>query len=807
MQWKAFHQNWEFMHGEPSSIPMIPQKTETVSLPHDFMIAGDVSPDAPGGSETGFYRGGIGSYTKYLACTEDDLQQRRVLYFDGCFGSVKVVVNGHMLFRHHYGYTPFTVGIDSVLKTGKNRITVTAADSSEPNSRWYSGAGLYRKVWLLTAPALHIAPDGIFVRTMRVENGTATLFATVAIQNDGETDRTETVTVSVTEKGSDAVRVSASATVMVPAKKQAQANLILTVPKAKLWDVDTPNLYELHASVGGDSDCAAFGIRTIATDAKNGLRLNGRTVKLKGGCLHHDNGILGAAAHRDSEYRKARLHKQNGFNAIRFAHNPPSREMLDACDELGLLVIDEAFDVWNMEKNPYDFSQYFEAEWERELGAMIRRDRNHPSVFLWSIGNEIPEQGGLSGGYETSRKLTAFVRKLDDSRPVGGSVCSFFRGLDDAENAKYWQSILQNAAELQKNGMVNLDCPYGKAIWDERTAPFVEPWDVVGYNYLRYHYEPTHEKHPDRVICCTESKPRELVEYWADVERLDYLIGDFEWTSMDYLGEAGIGNSFYVKPDQVAATMQTMQRRTYPARAAEAGDFDLCGFEKPQLSFRRIVWGSGETFIAVTDPAHYGKVELLGRYGWPDCAHSWTWPAEPGAPVHAEVYSRGHEVELFVNGRTLGRKKTEAFRAAFELCYEPGTLRAVSYRADGTMLSEDTLETFGAPERLYLTAESGTVLPADGDALCYVDVGITDAQGNPIAYAEDRLTASYSGDGTLLAFGSARPTTEENYTTGAITAYKGRALAVIRAPQSAGEGTLDVVGETTGEVKLTIRFV
>jgi len=697
MKWNNFSHNWEFLHGEPSSIPMMPQKKEIVSLPHDFMIAGDVSPKAVGGAETGFYSGGIGSYTKYLELAETDLAEKHILYVEGCFGSTKVVVNGHILARHHYGYTPFTVDLDPVLKPGKNRVTVTAADTNEPNTRWYSGAGLYRKVWLLTAPKLHIAPDGIFVRTERIEDGTAILRADIALCNESAEEREATVSVSVCEKGSEVCAASAEASISIPAGETKTVELSLTVPSAKLWDIDDPNLYTLTATVDGDQDSADFGIRTLTVDAEHGLRLNGRTVKLKGGCLHHDNGILGAAAHRDSEYRKARLHKDNGFNALRFAHNPPSKDMLDACDELGLLVIDEAFDVWNMEKDTYDFSQYFEAEWQKELSAIIKRDRNHPCVFLWSIGNELPEQGGLSDGYETSRKLAAFVRALDDTRPVGGALCSFFRGLDDEDNAKYWQSIMANAAELQKNGMVNLDCPYGKEIWDERTAPFVKDWDVVGYNYLRYHYETSHEKHPERVICCTESKAREIVEYWADVERLPYLIGDFEWTSMDYLGEAGIGNSFYVEADQVAATMQAMHRAAYPARTAEAGDFDLCGFEKPQLHFRKIVWGSKETFIAVTDPKHHGKVEILGRYGWADCAHSWTWAAESGSPVKVEVYSAGSEVELFCNGVSLGRQAVKGFRAVFETVYTPGTLRAVSLGENGEVISEDALTTHGTP--------------------------------------------------------------------------------------------------------------
>ena len=330
---------------------------------------------------------------------------------------------------------------------------------------------------------------------------------------------------------------------------------------------------------------------------------------------------------------------------------------------------------------------------------------------------------------------------------------------------------------------------------------------MVGYNYLRYHYEPSHEKHPERVICCTESKPRELVEYWADVERLNYLIGDFEWTSMDYLGEAGIGNSFYVEPSEVAAKMQTMNRTAYPARTAECGDFDLCGFSKPQLAFRRIVWGSKETWIAVTDPRHHGKVELLGRYGWADCAHCWTWPVDPGSPVKVEVYSPGKTVELFLDGRSLGRQAVENYRAVFEAVYEPGTLRAVSYDENGDEISADEISTYGKAARLRIASEGSDTLPADGESLCYAAVEITDADGNFIPWAEDELTAEYTGEGTLLAFGSARPTTEENYSSGTITAYKGRALAVIRAADVKGQSRLTVNSKLFGESEMNLQFI
>lgn len=504
-----FNKDWEFQWGEPSNIPMMPAQKVKVDLPYDFMIGKDVSRDAAGGSGTGFYEGGTGSYTKMLEITEEECDRIHILSFDGCFGNTKVVVNGHMAFRHHYGYTPFEVELDRFLHVGSNRITVTAGNTNEPNSRWYSGAGLYRKVSLLTGEKVHIVPNGIYTYTKEIE-GSALQVVETTVKNETESEKSVKLKVEIVEKKTGDV-IAETVDFFVIEKKSCEVSHVeVRIENPLFWNVDTPNLYLAKVTVEEaehpemcDSDNVQFGIRKICVDAKNGFVINDKPMKLKGGCIHHDNGIVGAAAFRDSEYRKVMLHKKAGFNALRLAHNPASKELLNACDEIGMLVIEEAFDVWNMEKDYYDFSNYFEHEWETELSQMILRDRNHPCIFMWSIGNELPEQGGLSNGYETSEKLAAFTKKTDPTRYVGGALCSFFRGLDDTDNEKYWKSVMENAAAMRENGMVNLDCEFGQQIWDSYTAPFVKDWDIVGYNYLQYQYEPSHAAHPERVICCT----------------------------------------------------------------------------------------------------------------------------------------------------------------------------------------------------------------------------------------------------------------------------------------------------------------
>lgn len=849
---------WEFRKGEPSNFPEMPGDIRRVNLPHDFMIETDVAKDSVNGTNTGFYNGGTANYTKYIDVPKEWEDRRVLVSFDGVFGAAKVILNGHVMGKHHYGYTPFRVDLTGRIKPGeKNRLAVVVSNASQQDSRWYSGAGIYRHVELLEAPKLHIAPDGIYAHTDHIIGEDAFVIVETTVENHTARDRdlwVESAFHRLTETGDRELacgeRESARGAVKVhvPAGGSTVARTQVTVEHAAIWDIETPNLYRItarltarrpepgkNAGIGEaeqdgkdieqlsnaettvdeegilDTESTWFGIRTVTMDSKNGFVLNGRSIKLKGGCIHHDNGILGAASFRDSEYRKVLLHKKNGYNALRFAHNPVSRDMLDACDRLGIVVIDEVFDVWNMSKNCYDFAQYFREEWKQELTALVLRDRNRPCVVIWSIGNELPEQGGLSDGYHTSAMLAEHVRSLDATRFVGGALCSLSNSLDDEDKGKFWQSLM---GEVQKNGGVvnNLDGEYGRNIWNDYTEGFVASWDVVGYNYLSYHYREAGELFPDRVICCTESKPREMESYWEDVEKYPYLIGDFEWTSHDYIGEAGIGKRIYVEPEEAERAAQTAFLTGYPWRLAGAGEFDLCGFEKPQLACRRIVWGSEETYIACHNPHNYGKVEILGRYGWSDCANSWTWSVPEGSPVKVEVYSAADEVELILNGKSVGRQpagKKNHNRAAFELKYEWGTLEAVSYR-DGREISADRVSSAGKPAGIRIIREplwgAKEGEPADGQSLVFARVEIVDAKGNFVPWAEPELTARAEGAASLAAFGSARTETEENYTSGRITACQGRALAILRAGYEAGRAKLAVRAEGLPEAVLEVEF-
>lgn len=808
------NRDWELIPGEPGNVPMMAPKFRTVHLPHDYMIETDTMPEAGNGANGGFYPGGRMTYTKRLEIPADWVGQRVLIRFDGCAGLARVVVNGHVAGYHHYSYTPFSLEITPYLKFGgKNRLSVTVATDAAPNSRWYSGGGLYRHAELLVAPAVHLAPQPFYVHLDHMVNGDAFVTVETTVENHTAAAADLWVSLSAAPETGKAPAAVGSIKVHLPAGGNAVARTVLCFENARIWDIDNPELYLIQGELTDgrqvlDRADTLFGVREITVDARNGLRLNGRGLKLKGGCIHCDNGILGAASYYDSEYRKVLLHKRNGFNALRFAHNPVSCEMLEACDRIGMLVIDEAFDTWNMPKNFHDFSQFFAREGIGELEALVKRDRNHPCVAIWSIGNELPEQGGLSGGYQTSAQLAEVVRRLDPTRPVSGALCSFFNGLNDEDSGKFWQSMMASA---MKNGgsLSNLDGEYGRAIWNDYTEAFAAPWDIVGYNYLNYHYDEAGERFPNRVIVCTESKPREFGEYWNDVLRLPYLIGDFEWTSHDYIGEAGIGKVLHPEPDKAAEATKTLYSAQYPWRTANAGDFDLCGFEKPQLAWKRIVWGSTETFLAVKDPRNYGKPELLGRYAWPECAHSWTWPVEEGAPVEVEVYSGAQEVELLLNGKSLGRQSAEG-SATFRLTYQPGILEAVSYTG-GQEVSRDKLETAGPAVKLKATvdplAPHGNVLPADGDALCFVKIEAVDENGLPVPWLECKANAGVDGAAVLVAFGTGRPCTEENYTKGETMLYQGKALAILRAGTEQGKArlTVEAQGLQPATVEIELR--
>ncbi|WP_339278685.1 glycoside hydrolase family 2 TIM barrel-domain containing protein [Paenibacillus sp. FSL W8-1187] len=746
-----------------------------VDLPHDFSILQKRDPDTPAGIGNGYFPGGVGEYQKILFVPEEWRGKKVMLEFEGVYMNATVRINSHIVAQQPYGYTTFHCDLSPYLMYGKdNTIDVHVNNSAIPNTRWYSGSGIYRPVWLMVGEQVHIKPWGVFAAAQEVSAESSTTAVRTEVENSGEAAAAAIVRSTLLDAAGSAV-ASHEVEVQIPGKCSIEASQTLVVEPARLWSVEDPYLYTLKSEVlleGKVVDLAetSIGIRSISFDARQGFRLNGVPTKLKGGNVHHDTGLLGAAAYGRAEERKIELLKASGYNAVRCAHNPPSPSFLDACDRLGMLVMDEAFDVWRESKVTNDYHLHFADWWERDLAAMVLRDRNHPSIILWSTGNEIGERDGRSDGYAYARKLADYVRSLDDTRAVTNGIC--------------WVGSLR----FSPIGIDPSAIPEGFDYWGETTESYAEPLDVVGYNYEQKRYKSDSVKYPDRVICSTENYLMDSLEYWMTADEHPNVIGDFYWTSLDYLGEAGVGAVRYGGEKEVIR---------YPWHVAYCGDIDICGFKRPQSHYRDCVWEIAKApYIAVYKPEHYGKNPVLWGWSWPDVVPSWTWPGYEGKPTVVEVYSTDEEIELFLNGTSLGRQgagKPNKYKAAFELHYEAGELLAVGYRG-GSEASRAALRTAEAPAAIRLTPDRSRLEAEFGD-LSYITVEVVDASGNVVHDAADDIYFTACGAGTLIAVGNSNPVSEEMYVGHRRKAYEGRAMAVVRADGESGEIVLTAMAE------------
>ena len=812
---------WMFRSGYLDSLTML-EKTPgiPVNLPHDGMIGTQVSADAPAGVDMGYFSGGLSNYTKYVHFPKEWENECVGLLFDGAMMNATVDVNGSKAALWHNGYAPFYCELTDCVTFGEeNRITVNINTSMQPNSRWYTGSGLYRGVKLLHGPRVHIVPDGIFAYTKEISDGYAFLEALVEVRNAGLGNRLAEVTVSLFAEETGEAVAETKRVIQVCSGTTETARMALNIQNPMLWDTEHPNLYRIKAAVRDlgvyrthfvraantttDEAEVLFGIRTVTADSVRGLLINGKRVKLKGGCLHHDNGLLGAVSLPATEERKIRKLKEVGFNAIRTAHNPPSAALIEACDRIGMYVFDEAFDAWSMGKRAGDYNQFFASDWKRDLTSFVKRDRTHPSVILWSTGNEIPERGGLGGGYTRAAQLAETIRALDGTRPVSSGICSFWSGLDDT--LAKGQSQAQNANDDS-----------AASLWEKGTEPFTNGLDVVGYNYMEDLYERDHELYPERVILGSENFPKEIGYRWPLVERLPYVIGEFTWTAWDYLGEAGIGKAAYFDADDPRAPkhpwdLMPQETSPYPWRTANDADYDITGLMLPQGAYRSIVWGSKKTYLYSMHPDTYGKRELISMWGFPAVRSCWNYKGSEGMPVELVVFSGAEEVEVLVNGESIGRKKVSTERplphsVRFDTVYRPGSVVAISYE-DGEEISRDTLETTGTPSGIRMIPERSEAL-ADGHDLIYVAIEIVDREGRVVPDAQVNLKANLDGVCTLAGFGSGNPVTEEDFTDFSAVTYRGRAMAVLRSGYDEGSCrlTVDADGIGTAEEKFMCHF-
>lgn len=765
---KNFDEKWKFFYGDVknANLPDFDDsKWRFIDIPHDFSIERPRKPDAPSGRDGGYFQTGAGWYRKKFKIPESYFDKKILIEFEGIYMNSEVWINGHSLGKRPNGYISFYYDLSPYLNYGKeNLISVRVDNSKQPNSRWYSGSGIYRHVWLTKKEKVNISQWGIFITTPEVSEKFSKINIKTTVENSFEEKKSLVLKSTVVNPyGKIAVEKESRITLNGKKKQTISQNIIVNSPL--LWSCNTPFLYTLISTifvnnVKVDETKTTFGIRSIYFSSKDGFVLNGKPMKLKGGCIHHDNGPLGSCAYDSAEERKIKLLKENGFNAIRTAHNPPSPYLLHACDKLGMFVIDEAFDVWQEHKLHQDYATYFNRWWKKDLKDIIYRDRNHPSIIIWSIGNEIPENSKKKG-VKLAEKLAETVRKLDPTRPVTSAV-------QPVEN------------------------------W-EKTDRFFSKLDICGYNYMRSQYRKDHQKHPDRIMVATESFPYEAFEYWSDVLELPYLIGDFVWTGFDYLGEAAIGYSSF-KGAKIPPAF------SYPWHQAYCGDIDICGFKRPQSYYRDILWNKDKkVFIFVHHPDSIGKKKEISKWGWPSVYESWTWNGYEGRKMKVDIYSNCEEVELFINKKSLGIKKItwkNRFIASYILPYTPGCLKAIGY-IKGKKISEHKLFTAEKPCSIILKPETNRIKAKKGN-LCFIRCKIVDKNGIINAEAKNLIEFKISGEGKIVAVGSSNPYGNQNYTDTKIKAFLGKCLLIVKSNGKKGKITITARSENLKSSKINI---
>lgn len=767
-----FNENWKFHLGDTagaSARQFNDRSWRTINLPHDWSIEGRPEINNPSGNDGGYYPAGIGWYRKTFNFQQDNRLTETIIYFEGVYMNATVFVNGHELGTHPYGFTSFFYDITPYLRTGENTMAIKVDNSQQKNCRWYTGSGIYRNVKLIRTPKMRFEPWGTSISTITVSpQQTVQVETTVANRQD----RPQQAVVQYRVLDDDNLLATKEEHVTLEAGETRTLKTQITLNGAKLWSPETPRLYNLECRLQSsdgllsDQVSTHFGVRSIEYSAQKGLLLNGLPLKLNGGCLHHDNGPLGAAAYRDAEWRKARLMKEAGFNAARCSHNPPSEAFLDACDHLGLLVIDESFDGWRSSKTPHDYSTLFDQWWTKDIESMVLRDRNHPSVFCWSIGNEIIERK-TPEAVLTAYALAGYVHKLDPTRPVTSALAA-------------WDSDWE--------------------IYD----PLAAAHDIVGYNYMMHKGPSDHERVPERVMMQTESYPRDAFANWNRLDRNAYIIGDFVWTAIDYLGESGIGR-FYYKGESEG---EHYQRNQFPWHGAYCGDIDLTGIRKPISYYREMLYNPDrKLYMAVKEPnGYYGEIKETQWSVWPtwEC---WNWPGHEGKNIDVEIYSRYPAVRLYLNDRLIAEKPTtrnEEFKAIFTIPYAPGTLKVVGVE-NGKETDARILETAGNPARIQLTADH-TEITADGESLVYVMAEITDRKGRLVPNADALIKFDVQGAGTLLATCSADLKDESAYTDSRRKAWKGRAMAVIKAGKVKGKLQVTANGQGLKKASVTVQL-
>lgn len=747
------------------------EKAVPVTLPHDAMLWDERIPQCPGGTNTGWYNAKDYTYEKTFQITDRKKGSRIIFEFEGAYKDAAVYINGKKAAEHEYGYTGFYVDATELLLVDQeNRIRVDVKNSDQPNSRWYTGTGLYRPVWMYVLPEKHILLDGIKVTTLDYRKGRVQ----IRVQTEGE--------------GKLKIQILNGATVVAEAEDICTGMYTgtLDIPDRKLWSEDSPKLYTCRVIFEEDVQEVRFGIRMIECTPEKGFCINGERVILRGACIHHDNGILGACAYPFAERRKIKILKENGYNAVRSAHNPCSKALLDACDELGMMVMDEYADMWYIHKTKYDYASSIMENYRQDLETIIKKDYNHPSVIMYSTGNEVSETAQKKG-IRFCKTLTGILHELDGTRPVTCGVNIFFNFLSSmgfgvysdkkadqaAENAKKKKAVGSEffntiagvfGAGFMKTGATLYPC-------DLKTRDAFANMDVAGYNYGIKRYRHDLKKYPSRLILGSETFCSDASIFWKMAKKEPRLIGDFVWAGMDYLGEVGIGAWEYkdYAPDFDHGCGWV---------SAGAGRIDLTGKPLPEMSYTKVAFEQEKIGIGVVPVNHTKDRHSSSAWKMSNAVESWSWNGCDGVDAAVEVYARGAFAELFINGKKVGKKHlNSSCRVTFYTKYQRGKLKAVAYDKQGQVIARKEIHTAGQETILSMIPEQKTI-NREND-LCYVRLKYTDRNGivKPLVKGEIRLKVE---GGDLLGFGSACPYYEKSYLTDRADTYFGEALAVIR---------------------------
>ena len=791
MQKTDFSRQWFFYKNDDE------KAEKQIDLPHDAQISENRSPELP--MDSGYFPGGKYIYKKEYFFPKELEDNVLLLEFDGVYMNAEVFVNGVSAGFQPNGYTNFFVPLTAHLSFGRSNAIMVIADNSKfPNSRWYTGSGIYRKVHLYSGKQKHIKPYGVRINTVS--------YAPAIIS----------VSVDVTDMSGCTLKTDIRRGSLLVATVYGE-NTELEIPDADLWDAENPCLYTAHTQLIYEGEIIdeateTFGIRKIEWSPGTGLKINGNEVLLRGGCIHHDNGLLGAAAYPESEERKILKLKEAGFNAVRSSHNVCSNAMLEACDKYGMYMMDEFADMWTQHKHKHDYASHFKEWYEKDLTAMVGKDYNHPSVIMYSIGNEVGESA-TPEGIAYAKKMTNLVHELDDSRPVTCGINLLLNGLTALGKGLYQDdgmvleknkkeegkkktsgSTFVNSIMSRMGGILNFVGRLKK--FDEATKDVFAVLDIAGYNYGSGRYKVDPKQYPDRITVGSETFPPTLYKNWQAVKKYPNLIGDFIWAAWDYLGEAGLGEVGYGKSSGLI--------KSFPTLLAGCGVIDITGELRPEVYWNRIIWGlQTRPYLAVEPLTHADEKANFGMWRNSDSRHSWAWAGCEGRKTTVTVYSAGNKVELFLNDSLIGKRRVKSCKAVFRnVPYIPGELKAVAWDSDGRCIGEDILKSAQDELGLQIIPEQETFIK---DQLFYVNIYKTDSHGIREFGKDSGISVKVTG-GTLIAFGSAEPAPTDNYQSSQCMMYNGKAQLIVKPDQDTDRLEIEAETEEGERVETKYQF-